>query len=167
MEHGLNSKRTTDGDTAQMQTKRKKTRWQYRTDGCPKQAQTGCKSLCKQCYQSALQSQPQSDSTQGAENKLNTPRSDSTQRPENLAILGNSSSNNANVSLQRGTTSFHGCVSIPSMAYVASLEKKINDMETQNLYLDRRISYLEELMRNCSSPMFQSHSFNSVQDSFQ
>ncbi len=50
------------------------------------------------------------------------------------------------------------------MEYVASLEKKINDTEDKNQYLDRRISYLEELMHNHSLPMFLSHNFNSVQD---
>jgi hypothetical protein len=152
MENGLNSKRTANGATAEMKGK-KKCRWPCKTKGCPKQAQSGCRGLCKNCYHEFSLNQPQSDSTQGA---------------ENLASLGNHGSNNATVSLQRGATLFHRCVSIPSMAYVASLEKRINDMETQmtkiNQNLDRRILYLEHLMRDRTSLLLNSHSFSLGQD---
>ena len=57
---------------------------------------------------------------------------------------------------------FHRSVSIPSMAYVAFLEQRINDnMETRSEQIEKcmetRISYLAELLRDRSLSMFQSH----------
>ena len=115
MDNQQNSNRTADGDTAQKQTKRRKTQWWCRTESCPKQAQTGCKSHCKLCYITLYPDEHARGSNKGAQNEINKHYSDSTQQPENLAILGNSSSNNANVSLQCYATSFHRSVSNPSM----------------------------------------------------
>jgi hypothetical protein len=55
------------------------------------------------------------------------------------------------------------------MAYVAFLEQRINDnMETRSEQIEKcmetRISYLEELLRDRSLSMFQSHSFSSGLD---
>ena len=151
MENGQNSKRTADGATAETRGTKKKW-WPCKTNDCPKQAQTGRRGLCKNCYNEFL---------------LNQPRSDLTQVAENLATLGDRSSNNATVSLQRGASSYDRCVSVPSIAYVASLEERIHDMETQmtniNQNLERRILYLEQMMRDRASPLLHSHSFSSGQ----
>ena len=127
---GRNSKRTADnGATAEMGNK--KFKWPCKngkTTGCPKQAQTRCQGLCKNCYH---------------EFSLNLPRSDSTQGAENRASLGNHGSRASN----------------PSMAYVASLEKRINDLcastpsMTYVISLEKRINDLENLARQLKRKM--------------
>ena len=163
MDNEQNSNITADGETAQKPKKRRLTPWICRNDNCGKRAQSGCRSLCIACY-----TEQYPDEHRG-QKKINQHQCDSTQRPQNLAILGSSSTNNnANVSLQRNSNLFHRSVSIPSMAYVAFLEQRIIDMETRSEQIEKRmetrISYLEELLRDRSSSMFQSHSFSSGLD---
>jgi len=163
MDNEQNSNITADGETAQKPKKRRLTPWICRNDNCGKRAQSGCRSLCIACY-----TEQYPDEHRG-QKKINQHQCDSTQRPQNLAILGSSSTNNnANVSLQRNSNLFHRSVSIPSMAYVAFLEQRIIDMETRSEQIEKRmetrISYLEELLRDRSSSMFQSQSFSSGLD---
>ena len=309
MENEPNSKRTADGFTVETK-RRKKISWLCKTNGCPKQAQTGRLGHCKKCYNNLVLNRtnrdgldrvecggvasssngcevdddinagratedesgaaalaidnatggigsigtrrlnlPRSDLTDGAENlaslsdhgsnnaldcggvalsyngcevaddinagratdedesgsaalaidnatggigsigtrRLNLPQSDLTEGAENLASFSDRGCNNATVSLQHGATSYGRCVSIPSMAYVATLENRIHDLENVNKNLERRILYLEplenrmhdmekineilgrrlleleQLMRDGASPFLSSHSFSSGQ----
>jgi hypothetical protein len=76
-----------------------KPKWQCRTIGCVKQAQSGRKSFCKRCYNELVLNQPTINLTQGA---------------ENLASLGDRGSNNATVSLQRDATSIYRAENLAS-----------------------------------------------------
>ena len=233
MENEPNSKRTADGFTVETK-RRKKISWPCKTNGCPKQAQTGRLGHCKKCYNNLVLNQPTNregldraecggvaSSSNGCEvdddinagratedesgaatlaidnatggigsigtRRLNLPQSDLTEGAENLASFSDRGCNNATVSLQHGATSYGRCVSIPSMAYVATLENRIHDLENVNKNLERRILYLEplenrmhdmekinenlgrrlleleQLMRDGASPFLSSHSFSSGQ----
>jgi hypothetical protein len=47
-------------------------------------------------------------------------------------------------SLQLGATSFDRCLSIPSMAYVASLKNRIDEMNSRKLYLESLIRHRQD-----------------------
>ena len=161
------SKRTADGTF----------KWQCKTLGCTKQAQSRCESHCKRCYRKfrrintaqgavnvpvldnrgSVDKPCQINTTQGAHNveicsdrgsdnnaavSHNPCRINTTQGAHNVAIFDDRSSDqNAAVSHQVGATSFDRYLSVPSMEYVASLEKRIDEMNI-------RIVHLETLIRD-------------------